>query len=66
MRSSGVRLNYLSSTPSLSGLKDGVLLELGFDNTAPNQAVDISSWAYDHAIQYVKDIDDNRAKNVLC
>ena len=31
MRSGGVRLNYLSVTPSLSSLKDGVLLELGFD-----------------------------------
>ncbi|WP_255536183.1 nucleotidyl transferase AbiEii/AbiGii toxin family protein [Polynucleobacter sp. 30F-ANTBAC] len=66
MRSGGVRLTYLSATPSLSGLKDGVLLELGFDDTAPNKAVDISSWAYDYAIRYVKDIDDNRAKNVLC
>ncbi len=66
MRSGGVRLNYQSIVPSLSGLKDGVLLELGFDDTAPNQLVDISSWTYDYAIKYVKDIDDNRAKNVLC
>ena len=66
MRSGGVRLNYQSIMPSLGGLKDGVLLELGFDDTAPNQPVDISSWAYDYAIKYVKDIDDNRAKNVLC
>lgn len=66
MRSGGVRLNYLSATPSLGGLKDGVLLELGFDDTAPNQPVDISSWAYDYAINYVKDLEDNRAKNVLC
>ncbi|QWD80684.1 nucleotidyl transferase AbiEii/AbiGii toxin family protein [Polynucleobacter sp. MWH-Spelu-300-X4] len=66
MRSGGVRLNYPSATPSLRGLKDGVLLELGFDDTAPNKPVDISSWAYDYAVQYVKDIDDNRVKNVLC
>lgn len=66
MRSGGVRLNYLPSTTSLSGLKEGVLLELGFDDTAPNKSVDISSWAYDYAIEYVKDIQDNRAKNVLC
>jgi hypothetical protein len=50
----------------LNGLKDGILLELGFDDTSPNQPVDISSWAYDHAVQFVKGIDDNRAKNVLC
>lgn len=66
MRSGGVRLNYLSTTPSLKDLKNGVLLELGFDDTAPNQPVDISSWAYDYAIEYVKGIDDNRAKGVLC
>jgi hypothetical protein len=66
MRSGGVRLNYLSVTPSLSGLKDGVLLELGFDDTAPNKPVDISSWAYDYATEYVKGIHDNRAKGVLC
>ena len=66
MRSGGIRLNYLSTTPLLSGLKDGVLLELGFDDTAPNQAVDISSWAYDYAIKYVKGLNDNRAKDVLC
>ena len=66
MRSGGIRLNYLSATPLLSGLKDGVLLELGFDDTAPNQLVDISSWAYDYAIEYVKEINDNRAKDVPC
>lgn len=66
MRSGGVRINYISKAPVLNGLKDGVLLELGFDDTSPNQSVDISSWAYDHAIQFVKDLDDNRAKNVLC
>jgi hypothetical protein len=66
MRSGGVRLNYQSIMPSLSGLKDGVLLEIGFDDTTPNQLVSISSWAYDYAIKYVKDIEDNRAKNVSC
>jgi hypothetical protein len=66
MRSGGVRINYLSKAPFLNGLKDGVLLELGFDDTSPNQSVDISSWAYDHAIKFVTGIDDNRAKNVLC
>jgi len=66
MRSGGVRLNYIPITPSLSGIKDGVLLELGFDDTTPNKQVDISSWAYDYAIEYVNNIDDNRAKGVLC
>jgi hypothetical protein len=66
MRSGGVRLNYIPITPSLSGIKDGVLLELGFDDTTPNKQVDISSWAYDYAIEYVNNMDDNRAKGVLC
>jgi hypothetical protein len=66
MRSGGVRLNYKPTALSLNGLKDGVLLELGFDDTAPNKTVSISSWAYDYAKQYVKGIEDNRAKNVLC
>lgn len=66
MRSGGVRLNYIPITPSLGGIKDGVLLELGFDDTTPNKQVDISSWAYDYAIEYVNHIDDNRAKSVLC
>lgn len=66
MRSGGVRLNYESISAPLSGLKNGVLLELGFDQTAPNQEVDISSWAFDYGIKYVTDIEDNRAKKVLC
>jgi len=66
MRSGGVRLNYVSNLSTLSGMKDGVLLELGFDDTAPNQAVNISSWAFDYATKYVKEIEDNRANNVLC
>lgn len=66
MRSAGIRLGYKAITPELTGLKEGVLLELGFDDTAPNTPVDISSWAYDHAIQYQPEITDNRAKQVLC
>ena len=46
MRSAGIRLNYSPRTTSLSGVKDGILLELGFDDTAPNRAVTISSWLW--------------------
>jgi hypothetical protein len=42
-RSGGVRLNYKSITDSVPGLKDGVLLEVGFDDVTPNVAKDISS-----------------------
>jgi hypothetical protein len=66
MRSAGIRLSYKTTTPELAGLKEGVLLELGFDDTTPNRPVDISSWAFEHASQYITEITDNRAKQVLC
>lgn len=59
-RSGGIRLSYASINGSIEGLKDGVLLELGFDDVAPNTARDISSWAYDHAARQIE-ITDNRA-----
>src|SRR6266853_1608697 len=46
-------------------LKDGILLEAGFDVVAPNTAKDISSWMYDHAADKVEII-DNRAKGIAC
>ena len=36
-------------TDPLHGVKEGILLEVGFDDTAPNQPCDISSWALDAA-----------------
>lgn len=64
-RSGGVRLHYRSTTGLLSGLKDGILLEVGFDDVTPNNPKDISSWAYDYAVDKVPVI-DNRARNVKC
>ncbi|MDE1902171.1 MAG: nucleotidyl transferase AbiEii/AbiGii toxin family protein, partial [Alphaproteobacteria bacterium] len=64
-RSGGIRLHYESAAEALAGLKDGVLLELGFDDVAPNTPKDISSWAYDYAASRVSII-DNRAKAVAC
>ncbi len=63
--SGGIRLFYKSSTKLADGLREGVLLEVGFDDVAPNTAKDISSWVYDHAAGKV-DIIDNRAKGVAC
>jgi hypothetical protein len=63
--SAGIRLFYKSTTERLQGLREGVLLEVGFDDVTPNIARDISSWAYDHASGTV-DITDNRAKSVAC
>lgn len=64
-RSAGIRLTYASANGSVEGLKDGVLLEVGFDDVAPNEPRDISSWAYDYAASRVEII-DNRALAVAC
>jgi hypothetical protein len=64
-RSAGIRLTYASINGSVEGLKDGVLLEVGFDDVAPNEARHVSSWAYDFAASQVKVI-DNRALGVAC
>jgi hypothetical protein len=67
-RSGGIRLYYTSYTDAIHGLKDGILLEAGFDTVAPNRPVTISSWV----MNYVKSLDavfeyiDNTALDVLC
>jgi hypothetical protein len=63
--SGGIRLSYNSIMPPVEDLKEGVLLEAGFDTVTPNTAKDISSWAYDYAASKI-DIIDNRAKAVPC
>jgi hypothetical protein len=64
--SAGIRLRYKSLTSSLPDLKEGILLEAGFDDVTPNSTKDISSWLYDYAIEQKVDIIDNRAKAVAC
>jgi hypothetical protein len=64
-RSAGIRLNY-DTTESMEGLRNGVLLEVGFDQVAPNEPKDISSWLYDRAIESSVTIIDNRARAVPC
>ncbi len=65
--SGGVRLHYEAKFDiGGSAAKAGVLLEVGFDNVAPNRPIDISSWAYDHAAPVDLGVIDNRAKGVLC
>lgn len=66
LTSAGIRLRYKALTIPLPDLKDGVLLEAGFDDVTPNVPKDISSWMYDHAAQSGVDIIDNRAKAVAC
>jgi hypothetical protein len=67
-RSGGVRLYYNSYAPALEGLKEGILLEAGFDTVAPNQPIDISSWVLDHVKSSEGSFDyiDNTAKAVFC
>ena len=64
-RSGGIRLMYHTVVGPLTGLKDGILLEVGFDDVTPNRAKDISSWAYDYAVENVE-LKDNRAKAIPC
>ena len=64
-RSGGIRLHYDEITIPVEGLKEGVLLEVGFDTVAPNAPRTISSWAYDFAKGNVE-IADNRAIDVPC
>lgn len=67
MRSGGIRLNYRSSFGTPSGIKEGILLEVGFDKTAPNLPRTISSWAYEHAMKTSNEkFHDNRALDVPC
>lgn len=65
-RSGGIRLHYDSKTDTIDGVKEGILLEVGFDTVTPNNPLTISSWAYDKAVQQGVDIVDNRAVNIAC
>lgn len=64
-RGGGIRLKYQSLTEAMEGLREGVLLEVGYDSVAPNEPKDIGSWMYNRAAGLV-DIIDNRAKAVPC
>ncbi len=65
-RNGGIVLNYPSVTQPLPGVKDGILLEVGFDLTAPNAPRTISSWAMDAALKAGLAVIDNRAVDVPC
>lgn len=66
-RSGGIRLFYRSVTGSVGGLKDGILLEVGFDTVTPNSPLTISSWAFDKANATIGIVMiDNRAIEVPC
>lgn len=66
LRSAGIRLHYATLAQEVAGVKEGILLELGFDDTAPNRPVTISSWALDTAREHDVAVADNRAVDVPC
>lgn len=65
-RSGGIRLYHESHFEALSDIKTGILLEVGFDNVTPNQTVNISSWAFDHANERSVELINNTAVDVNC
>lgn len=65
-RSGGIRLHYKSIAEAVEGIKEGIVLEAGFDTVTPNNPITISSWAYDKAVQQEVDIIDNRAVDIAC
>ena len=65
-RGGGIRLYYKDALPFKGGLKEGLLLEVGFDNVTPNTALTISSWALEFARKNNMKVVDNRAKDIKC
>ena len=65
-RSGGIRLHYKSQTTAIDGVKEGILLEAGFDKVTPNDKLTISSWAYEKARQGDIGVIDNRAVDITC
>lgn len=65
-RNGGIILDYPSVTQQLPGVKEGILLEVGFDVTTPNSPCTISSWALDAALKVKLEIIDNRAVGIAC
>ena len=65
-RSGGIRLHYKNVANKVDGVKEGILLEAGFDDVTPNAHVSISSWAFDKAKESKVDVKDNRALDIIC
>ena len=66
-RNAGIRLHYEGLNGLPAGVKDGILLEAGFDQVAPNTPCLISSWAWDKAdATDLAGLTDNRAPAVAC
>jgi Nucleotidyl transferase AbiEii toxin, Type IV TA system len=66
MRGAGIRGEYCSLFTTTAVLKEGIVLELGFDNVTPNLPCDITSWVMEKILALNIPVIDNRAKQVLC
>ncbi|HBF13102.1 MAG TPA: hypothetical protein DDW49_06920 [Deltaproteobacteria bacterium] len=66
MRGAGIRLFYNSVFETLPGIKEGILLEVGFDVTIPNEPRTISSWILEKASEVGLPVFDNRAYAIPC
>ena len=64
--SGGIRLFYKHHNNGVTGIKEGILLEAGFDTVTPNTKITISSWAYERAIANGIAIIKNQAKDIPC
>jgi hypothetical protein len=65
-RNAGIVLLYPVLTQFMPGIKEGILLEVGFDTTTPNVPQTISSWSLDAALKAKLAVIDNRAVDVPC
>lgn len=66
-RSGGIRLYYTTQTEYVDGIKEGILLEVGFDTVTPNTQHTISSWAFDRAVSILgNQLIDNKAYDIAC
>ena len=65
-RSAGIRLYYATSLDTPEDIKEGILLEVGFDKIDPNSLITITSWVFDSAREKNFSYIDNRAIDVPC
>ena len=66
LRNAGLRLGYETKFGPIQGLKDGILLEVGFDQTTPKKALTISSWVLQFGEKRKLQYTDNRAMEIPC
>ena len=66
-RRGAIKLAYRSHFTPMKCLREGVLLEVGFDETVPNKKRDITSWVFEEGYSVLGDsLIDNRVKNLSC